>query len=118
MQSGPDDARESRQAAVVEVDVGERDQPFVTGAVVPLQHPEVDEAGQGLKDALVAGVAPRDVDSSSGSSSASGFVAGEEDVGGSWRSSPATTSCLPRRIAGMASAGRTWLASSKTTTSK
>ena len=39
-------------------------------------------------------------------------------VGGSCFESPATTACRPRASAGMASAGRIWLASSNTTTSK
>ena len=50
------DAGERRQPAVVEVDVGEGDQALVAAAVVPGEHPEVDERQQCVEDRLVAGV--------------------------------------------------------------
>lgn len=55
---------------------------------------------------------------SGSSSSADGLVDAKNFVGGSWRLSPATITLLPRRIAGTASAGSIWLASSKMTRSK
>ena len=55
-------------------------------------------------------------DSSSSNSSSS--AAAKKVVGGSCHLSPATTRCVPRMTAGIASSGRTWLASSKMTKSK
>ena len=49
---------------------------------------------------------------SSSSVPSSSSIRLKKRVGGSWRSSPTTTTCLARAIAPNASTGRTWLASS------
>ena len=86
---------------------------------MPLEHPEVDEGGQRLEDALVARVDRRGGRLLGVVLLGLGVRAGEErrSAAAAARRRRPRAAC-PRRIAGIASAGRTWLASSKTTTSK
>ena len=115
-------AREGDQRPVVDVRVGEGDQPLVAASVVPEQQAEAEHRAERVEDRLEpARCLPSAAAGLSGSGwSASSSVLPETKnaVGGSCLSSPATTSCRPRRIEVTASAGVIWEASSKMTTSK
>ena len=122
--AGAGRAREGDQRAVVDVGVGEGDEPLVPAAVVPAQHAYAgSSARQHVEDRLVAG-GQRQVDRAVG-----------PDAGGS-SPSPSSAAVEERRrrqlvlvagddelLARAGSPGRrrpgvTWLASSKMTTSK
>ena len=105
------DAGERDQRPVVDVRVGEGDQPLVAAAVVPQQH-----AGSGSSEPSASRIdsnpavpgRSRCAGRPALPASASSSVLSETKnaVGGSCCSSPATTTCLPRRIAGDRVGGR------------